>query len=52
MERVVLPCPYPWTDLTAVWMWHLGTQVGGGLGSAERMAGLGVLRGLSQPKQF
>lgn len=34
MERVVQPCPHPQRDLTAVWRWHLGTGVGGGLGGA------------------
>lgn len=27
--------PHPWRDLTDVWMWHLGTWVGGGLGRAR-----------------
>lgn len=32
--------PPPWKGLKAVWLWHLGTWVKGGLGSAEGMAGL------------
>lgn len=39
-------------DLKALWVWHLGTWVIGGLGSAEGVAGLGGLRRLFQPKQI
>lgn len=44
--------PHPWGDLKAMWMWHLGTWVSGGLGSAGLKIGLDDLRGLVQPKWF
>lgn len=39
-------------DLAEVWMWHLGTGVGGGFGSAGLTVGLGDPKGLCQPKQL
>lgn len=37
---------------TTVWMWHLGTWAGGGLGSTGLKVVLNDHRDLSQPKQF
>lgn len=39
----------PWRGLKDVYVWHLGTQFSGGLGSAGLMVGLN-LKGLCQPK--
>lgn len=33
-------------------MWHLGTQISGGLGRAGRMVGIDDLKDFFQPKQF
>lgn len=41
-----------WRDLTDTWMWHLGTQASGGLGSAGGAVGLNGLTGLFQLKPF
>ena len=35
-----------------MWMWHLGTWFGGGLGSVTLVVGLHDLKGLFQPKWF
>lgn len=42
----------PWCYLEAVWTWHLGTWVSGGLGTAGGTVGLDDLRGLLQALQF
>lgn len=39
----------PWRDVNAVWLWHLGTQVSGELGSAAFVVRLDDLTGLFQP---
>lgn len=40
---------HPWRDLKAGWMWHLGTWVNGGLGSAGGQGTVGLdLKGLSK----
>lgn len=43
---------HSWNCSQNVWMWHVGTWVSGGLGSAGGTAGLSNHRGLSQSKQF
>lgn len=49
--RAVLESPYLEGFKDAIYMWHLGTWVSGGLGSAGLKIGLN-LRGLVQPKWF
>lgn len=42
---------HPWRCSKAVWMWHLGTWVGG-FGNAGLRVGLNDLKGLFQMKKF
>lgn len=44
--------PRPWKGLKAVWTWHLGTRVSGGLVSAGGMAGFHDLTRFFQLKPF
>lgn len=51
LHRAEVGSPSP-EGFKALWMWHLGTRVCGGLGNAGGMAGVSNRKGLFQPKQF